>query len=115
MGLMVYSLGNVPEKTSRSHYIYLLDYGWQEPLANVLRDNFPRIAKLAEESGSVAIQGLDGIHFQNDVMSWHNINGVPGEDVLPAILVSTLNPHYFRCLPNDKSYIPHIEPALRAN
>jgi hypothetical protein len=96
MGLYVHSLANIPDHTSRSHYVYILDYGWDEPLGETLRNNFGRISREAEEAGAAAIMGLDGIHFSDEIFSYHGINGVRGEEVLPAVLISTLNPSYFR-------------------
>ncbi|CAH8212891.1 hypothetical protein VAE308_1100001 [Vibrio aestuarianus] len=28
-------------------------------------------------------------------MSWHSVNGIDGKDILPAILITTRNPHEF--------------------
>lgn len=36
MGLYVQSLNNIPQSAHRDYYIYLLDYGWSEPLGNAL-------------------------------------------------------------------------------
>ena len=33
MGLMIHSLGEIPADVQRGYYVYLLDYGWDEPLA----------------------------------------------------------------------------------
>lgn len=40
MGLMVHSLEGIPEGHHRDYYIYLLDYGWNEPLGDALKKNF---------------------------------------------------------------------------
>ena len=32
MGLMVHSLEEIPRNVERNYYIYLLDYGWDEPI-----------------------------------------------------------------------------------
>lgn len=37
MGLKVHSLQNVPQTENRDFFIYLLDYGWHEPLSRTLR------------------------------------------------------------------------------
>lgn len=47
MGLMVHSLQNIPESKNRDYLIYLLDYGWDEPISKGLRDNFDKMAEIA--------------------------------------------------------------------
>jgi len=37
MGLHVHSLSNIPKSENRDYLIYLLEYGWHEPLAEALR------------------------------------------------------------------------------
>ncbi len=34
MGLRVHSLGEIPTGAARAHYVYSLDYGWEEALGN---------------------------------------------------------------------------------
>ncbi len=46
MGLMVHSLDGIPEEHHRDYFIYLLDYGWNEPLSDALRNNFGHMALL---------------------------------------------------------------------
>jgi hypothetical protein len=50
MGLYVHSLGEIPAGTERAHYVYLLDYGWEESLGNAVRANLPKMADLASRS-----------------------------------------------------------------
>ena len=96
MGLYVHNLGNMPDTVDgRDYYIYVLNYGWHEPLTQTLRENFGNMARLAAQNRSVVVAGLDEIHFADEVFSWHNINGEDGEKILPAILISTLTPLYF--------------------
>ena len=40
MGLHVHSLNNIPKSENRDYLIYLLEYGWHEPLARTLNENF---------------------------------------------------------------------------
>ena len=37
MGLYVHSLGEIPNGAERAYYVYLLDYGWEEPLGSAVR------------------------------------------------------------------------------
>jgi len=96
MGLMIHSLGELPADAHRAYYVYLLDYGWDEPLGEVLFKNFDRMADHASRNNAVVIRGVVGAHFADEVLSWHHVNGQPAETILPAILLTTRNPHEFR-------------------
>ncbi len=96
MGLWVQSLENIPAEAHRDYYVYLLDYGWSEPLADVLMQNFAKMATLAAENHAVVIRGTNRVHFEDEVLSYHNINGEDAEDLLPAILITNRNPHKFK-------------------
>ncbi|WP_166919680.1 hypothetical protein [Flavobacterium poyangense] len=100
MGLMVHSLEGIPEEHHRDYYIYLLDYGWQEPLSDILIKNFGRMAAFAsEQKNAVVIMKTDsGVHFSDEVLSWHSINGDNADEdqLLPAILVTNRHPAIFR-------------------
>lgn len=96
MGLWVQSLENVPTEAHRDYYIYLLDYGWSEPLADALMQNFEKMASLAAENKAVVIRGTHRVHFEDEVLSYHHINGADAEDLLPAILITNRNPHKFK-------------------
>ncbi len=76
--------------------MYLLDYGWHEPLAQAVYQNFGKMADLASRGSAVVIQGVAGSHFADEVLSWHHIDGQPTEELLPAILLTTTHPQYFR-------------------
>jgi hypothetical protein len=105
MGLYVHSLSRLPVDLERDYYLYVLDYGWDEPLGDALQANFRRMADLAANNQAVVIAGTDSrefareifsIHFDDPQFSWNNINGISGEEVLPAILISTIHPTRFR-------------------
>jgi hypothetical protein len=88
MGLYIQSLAGIPG-AKRSYYIYLLDYGWTEPLGDALFNNFPKMAEIASENDAVVIRGAGSrVHF--------NINGEDGDKILPAILVTNRHPHEFK-------------------
>ena len=103
MGLNVHSIALLPKDSQRDYYVYLLDYGWKGSLGNVLLNNFDLLSDYASKSNFVVLRGTPGSHFDNEVLSWHNINGEKGEDVLPAILISTVNPYFFRKFSNVES------------
>ena len=96
MGLHIHNLGGIPVDTDRRYFVYILDYGWKEPLTDTLVQNFTNMARQAAETESVVVAGIDPIHFANQVFSWHGINGEDGESVLPAIMVTSLHPEYFK-------------------
>lgn len=93
---MVYSLTNLPETTNRDYFIYLLDYGWNEPISEVLEKNFNKMATKSALNRAVIIKGLEAAHFSNNVFSWHQINGISGDEILPAVLITNKHPNYFR-------------------
>lgn len=92
MGLYIHSLGEIPTGTERAYYIYLLDYGWKEALGNAVRANLLRMADMASRSNAVVIHGPRGVHFEDEVLSWHRVNGQDAKDILPAILITTRHP-----------------------
>ncbi len=96
MGLHVHSLNNIPKSENRDYLIYLLEYGWHEPLGEALSKNFNQMAAKAAKSRSVVIRGTELAHFENEVFSWHQINNERDEEILPAILITNAHPSYFR-------------------
>ena len=105
MGLYVHSLERLPTDLERDYYVYVLDYGWEEPLGDVLRQNFHRMANLAARNKAVVIAGTDpqsfveqvfSVHIDDPQFSWQRINGEDGETVLPAIMITTIQPAKFK-------------------
>lgn len=92
MGLKVTTIARLPIATDRDYFIYFLDYGWDEPLSQALYDNFERLASFAAENRSLVIAGLNRQEFANEVLSWHRVNGEDTENLLPAIMISDLEP-----------------------
>jgi hypothetical protein len=76
MGLYVHSIGSCPGRRTGHIYVELLDYGWDETFEAV-RSNLPRMADAASRSDAVVIRGPRGMHFEDEVVSWHDINGSP--------------------------------------
>lgn len=96
MGLHIQSLTNVPRETDQDYFVYLLDYGWHEPLGEALMDNYEKMAELAGENRAVVIRGTRRVHFEDEVFSWHHINGENADELLPAILITNRHPEKFR-------------------
>jgi len=110
MGLMIHSLEEFPSQATRGYYIYLLDYGWDEPLRNALISNFGEMGKQASQNNAVVFRGTVGSHFEDEVLSWHSVNGQNTEEILPAILITTKHPTSFRELPRSNQ--EHIDDSL---
>jgi len=111
MGLHIKSLKNIPENVHRNYFIYLLDYGWHEPLGEALKSNFDKMANIAAENKAVVIVGTD-VHFEDEVFSWHSINGENANELLPAILITNRHPSKFKeSFRSDKSLL--IEQDLK--
>lgn len=102
MGLHVHSLSNIPKSENRDYLVYLLEYGWHEPMTEALNSNFPKMAGLAAQNRAVVIRGTELAHFENEVFSWHQINNERGEEILPAVLITNAHPSYF--LENNLGY-----------
>lgn len=105
MGLYVHSLSRLPLELERDYYLYALDYGWEEPLGQALHANFRRMADLAAKNKAVVIAGTDSRAFADEILSvhvddpqfsWSNVNGENGDDVLPALMISTIHPQKFK-------------------
>lgn len=96
MGLHVQSLEDLPANAERGYYIYLLDYGWSEPLGEALIKNYEKMASLASGTNAVVIRGTKRVHFEDEVLSWHHINGENAEEILPAILITNRHPSKFK-------------------
>ena len=95
MGLHIKSLKNIPENAERDYFVYLLDYGWHEPLGEALKNNFDKMANIAAENKAVVIVGID-VHFEDEVFSWHSINGESAGELLPGILITNRHPARFK-------------------
>ena len=105
MGLHVHSLSRLPLGLEKEYYLYILDYGWDEPFSAALVANFRKMAELAAMNKAIVLAGTDArlfaedflsVHFNNEQLSWSNVNGENGEEVLPAIMISSIHPQKFR-------------------
>lgn len=117
MGLYIYNLSRLPIGVEGDYYLYLLDYGWHEPLGEALHANFRLMADLAAKNKAVVLAGTEprafademlAAHFDDPQFSWSNINGESGEEVLPALMISTIHPRRFRG--ENRGYHPRISP-----
>ena len=96
MGLKIHSIAEIPGNVSRSYYMYILDYyNWDEPIGNTLRSNFDRMAEFASKNDAVVIHPVGESHFFSELLSWESLNGMRPEDLLPAIMITSIHPKYF--------------------
>ncbi len=105
MGLYVHSLSRLPLGIERDYCLYVLDYGWDEPLGQALQANFRRMADLAARNKAIVVAGTDSRAFADEILSvhvddpqfsWASINGESGEEVLPVLMLTTIHPQKFR-------------------
>ncbi|GIL01955.1 MAG: hypothetical protein BroJett030_18540 [Alphaproteobacteria bacterium] len=92
MGLKITTLARLPEKTDRAFFVYFLDYGWDDDLTRAMYENFDMLAEVAAENRGLLVAGLDRTEFANEVLSWHHVNNDPADDLLPAIMVTDVEP-----------------------
>ncbi|MGJ5178134.1 hypothetical protein ACQR16_08555 [Bradyrhizobium oligotrophicum] len=118
MGLYVHSLSRLPLDVERDYYLYVLDYGWHEPLGDALHQNFRRMADLAAKNKAFVLAGTDSrafsdeilsVHFDGDQFSWDKVNGQSRDDLLPALMISTIHPQQFR------KCVPQYRPKIASN
>lgn len=97
MGLYINHLETVTLNEERSLYVYLLDYGWPDGRwEQIFKRHFMKMADLASAAGAVVVGSPRGIHFANEVLSFHSVGNLRAEDVLPGILITKTHPSYFR-------------------
>lgn len=105
MGLDVHSLEKLPLGREQSYYLYVLDYGWDEPLGAALHTNFRRMADLAAKNQTVLVAGTDPRRFTDEILSVHvddpqfsyqSVNGQVADELLPALMITTIHPKKFK-------------------
>lgn len=73
-----------------------------------MKDNFDKIAtSVSNHKGVVIRRTVEGLHFNDEVLSWHHINGedVEKKNLLPAILITNRHPRIFKELADkDNQY-----------
>lgn len=96
MGLYVSHISTLPADQTRELYVYLLDYGWPDgEYEQIFRDHFQSMSKRASETRSIVIASHRGIHFANEVLSFHRVFDLDPDEILPAVLITKTHPSYF--------------------
>ena len=107
LGLYISHLDMVTIKGDRSLYVYLLDYGWPEgEWERLFKKHFMHMADRASQTGAVVIGSNRGLHFANEVLSYHAVGNLDSEKALPGLLITKTHPSYFK-----ESTAEHGEPA----
>lgn len=97
MGLYISYMDTVSIKTSRSLYVYLLDYGWPNgDWEKIFKRHFMHMADKASQAGAVVIGSGRGVHFANEVLNWHRVGDLRADEVLPGLLITKTHPNYFK-------------------
>ena len=60
MGLHIHSLGQLPATAERAYYVYLLDYGWHEPLGAAGRGADAAEQDAEHVAGEARVVGQEG-------------------------------------------------------
>ena len=94
MGVKITSLAQIPSNVEIPFYIYLLTSQYPFETNKALHEAFDVLSYEAGERDFVVIQGLTR-EFGGEVMNAYSIDGLPVDEVLPAILITTINPHQF--------------------
>lgn len=115
MGLAVDSLAEISPDLERRYWVYLLNYGLQSGMVDAIRQNFVEIAQRTSKSKAVLILGSSR-HFDSEVLSWRRVFGLSGDEHLPALLITTKNPHEFASFdwPRDEDQHEFVLVPLRA-
>lgn len=96
MGLYVSHITTLPADRRRELYVYLLDFGWPEgEYEKIFKEHFQSISRRASGAGAIVIASHRGVHFANEVLSFHRVFELDAADVLPAILITRTHPSYF--------------------
>jgi len=95
MGVKISSLAQFPADIDIKYYVYLLTSHFQYEADIILREAFDILAKEAAKHDFVVIQGYVG-EFGGEVMNAYSIDGLDSKEILPALLISSVNPHQFK-------------------
>jgi len=113
MGLYISHMDTVTIKGDRSLYVYLLDYGWPEgEWERLFKKHFMHMADRASQTGAVVIGSMRGIHFANEVLSWHAVGDLDPEHVLPGLLITKTHPSYFKDTDGPVKLAPGMKDLL---
>lgn len=111
MGLYISKMDTVTIRGQRNFYIYLLDYGWQDSeWEQRFKKHFMKMGDLASETNSVVVASPRGVHFANEVLSWHKFGDIDAKKLLPGILITQTHPNYFQTEQANEDWPPPHEP-----
>ena len=74
----------------------MLDYRWPEgECEQIFKEHYHSISKRASDTRSIVIASHRGVHFANEILSFHRVFDLVADEVSPAILISKTHPSYF--------------------
>ena len=94
MGVKVTSIAQIPSDLDIAYYIYLLVSRFPYPSSRALERAFDIMAREAGTGDFVALQGTTH-EFGGEVMNAYSVDGIPVDEILPAVLITSVNPHQF--------------------
>ena len=94
MGVKVTSIAQIPLDLDIAYYIYLLTSRFPYLSSLALEQAFDVMAREAGTGDFIALQGTTH-EFGGEVMNAYSIDGIPVEKILPAVLITSVNPHKF--------------------
>lgn len=92
MGYQLNSLGNLPIDDDVKFYIFVINGQWQEPLYEMIQQNFSSIARSVGKDAAI-VQGLNPVEWYGEIAEAYL--GKDHNDyfsLLPALLVSNARP-----------------------
>lgn len=93
MGLYINHLETISIEFARTLYLYLLDYGWPDgEWEKIFKRHFMKMGDLADAEGAAVLASPRGIHFANEVLSWHRVGDLNAGEVLPGLLITKTDP-----------------------
>lgn len=96
MGLIVSHITGLESYKDRQLYVYLLDFGWPDgEYEQIFKRHWHALSGRASDNKSLIISSNKGIHFANEVLSYHRVFELDADEVLPAILITKTHPSYF--------------------
>ena len=95
MGIKISSLAQIPADLEMKYYIYLLTSEFPYSYNTALENSLEILARNARAKDFIVIKGLVG-EFGGEVMNAHSVDGLESDETLPAILISSVNPHKFK-------------------
>ena len=97
MGVKITTIAQIPSEIEIPYFIYFLTSRFPYRSSRALHKAFDVMAQEAGIGDFVVLQGVTH-EFGGEVMNAYSIDGIPADDILPAILITSVNSHQFEKL-----------------